>query len=422
MKQYTVQAPDGKTITLEGPEGASNEEVIAQAQKLYQPQGNVAAPAQAQEATPATGPRHPLAQLGEFVKQWGKNIVTGKPEQQEAGQRMMEAADPFGMISGASSVGIGSAVKSAGNVLSGVLKRSAQKGMAQTMGATTVKNKALTERVVAPGLLERGTVAATRAGLEKKALREVSAAGDTIDDVLGKMDPKKAVDVKPIMQAMKEYRDAFRIEGSHVIGNTQGHKNSIDAMDGLIGLVKEQGRDVSFKSLRSLRKILDSAVEKGSGFYGKTVAEGSMIEAQRELAGAIRSELAKSSPDLAKVNAEYSFWKKAHQVIRATNERTQAQAKPLSQKLITAAGLAGGIATGDPAQAMIILGASRYLPELVQSPAWRMVSAQTKNRMADMIASGKVAEADGLARLILAGGKASSGVGQRFSQKTQGPE
>lgn len=37
MAQYTVQAPDGQTITLEGPEGASQAEVIAQAQKLYTP-------------------------------------------------------------------------------------------------------------------------------------------------------------------------------------------------------------------------------------------------------------------------------------------------------------------------------------------------------------------------------------------------
>lgn len=37
MAQYKVQAPDGQVITLEGPDGASQEEVIAQAQKLYQP-------------------------------------------------------------------------------------------------------------------------------------------------------------------------------------------------------------------------------------------------------------------------------------------------------------------------------------------------------------------------------------------------
>lgn len=35
MAQYTVQAPDGNTITLEGPEGASQADVIAKAQQLY---------------------------------------------------------------------------------------------------------------------------------------------------------------------------------------------------------------------------------------------------------------------------------------------------------------------------------------------------------------------------------------------------
>lgn len=35
MAQYTVQAPDGNTITLEGPDGASQADVIAQAQQLY---------------------------------------------------------------------------------------------------------------------------------------------------------------------------------------------------------------------------------------------------------------------------------------------------------------------------------------------------------------------------------------------------
>jgi hypothetical protein len=37
MAQYTVQTPDGKTITLEGPDGASEAEVIAKAQELYKP-------------------------------------------------------------------------------------------------------------------------------------------------------------------------------------------------------------------------------------------------------------------------------------------------------------------------------------------------------------------------------------------------
>lgn len=38
MAQYTVKAPDGKTITLEGPEGATEQQVIAMAQQLYKPE------------------------------------------------------------------------------------------------------------------------------------------------------------------------------------------------------------------------------------------------------------------------------------------------------------------------------------------------------------------------------------------------
>jgi hypothetical protein len=37
-KEYTVVAPDGKEITLIGPEGATQQEVIAKAQQLYKPQ------------------------------------------------------------------------------------------------------------------------------------------------------------------------------------------------------------------------------------------------------------------------------------------------------------------------------------------------------------------------------------------------
>lgn len=44
MAQYKVQAPDGQVITLEGPDGASQDEVIAQAQKLYQPPAQAKAP------------------------------------------------------------------------------------------------------------------------------------------------------------------------------------------------------------------------------------------------------------------------------------------------------------------------------------------------------------------------------------------
>lgn len=46
MTEYTVRAPDGKMVTLQGPAGASQADVIAQAQKLYKPPAAAPAPPQ----------------------------------------------------------------------------------------------------------------------------------------------------------------------------------------------------------------------------------------------------------------------------------------------------------------------------------------------------------------------------------------
>lgn len=61
MATYTVQAPDGHQITLQGPDGASHDEIVAQAQKLYQPKP--AAPA----AQPNSGAITGLRDLGPAV-------------------------------------------------------------------------------------------------------------------------------------------------------------------------------------------------------------------------------------------------------------------------------------------------------------------------------------------------------------------
>jgi hypothetical protein len=68
MAQYTVQAPDGQTITLEGPDGASQADVISQAQKLYQPKGSV------QVMSPEGAPLN--TQFGET----GGGAAVGRPQ------------------------------------------------------------------------------------------------------------------------------------------------------------------------------------------------------------------------------------------------------------------------------------------------------------------------------------------------------
>lgn len=72
MAEYTVKAPDGKTITLQGPDGASQADIIAQAQALYKPQA--AAPARA-APKPAARPARPAAKTAPFLEKY--NAIRG---------------------------------------------------------------------------------------------------------------------------------------------------------------------------------------------------------------------------------------------------------------------------------------------------------------------------------------------------------
>jgi soluble lytic murein transglycosylase-like protein len=56
---YTVKAPDGKMVTLQGPDGASQSDILAQAQALYKPQA----------APPKSAPR-PVAAPNEFLDRY----------------------------------------------------------------------------------------------------------------------------------------------------------------------------------------------------------------------------------------------------------------------------------------------------------------------------------------------------------------
>lgn len=67
MAIYTVQAPDGSTIRVEGPEGASDEEVIAQAQRLWQA-----------EQQPARQPFDRDAELARLRQQNVEEMSTGE--------------------------------------------------------------------------------------------------------------------------------------------------------------------------------------------------------------------------------------------------------------------------------------------------------------------------------------------------------
>ena len=91
MPNYMVKAPDGRTITIQGPAGASQQEIIAQAQKLYVP---TPASARVNKPKPAAPDPQQVAALQRYNTM--QQMVVGKaktPEERAIRQRVFDS-DP----------------------------------------------------------------------------------------------------------------------------------------------------------------------------------------------------------------------------------------------------------------------------------------------------------------------------------------
>jgi hypothetical protein len=86
-----------------------------------------------------------------------------------------------------------------------------------------------------------------------------------------------------------------------------------------------QGNQISYDSLRKAKQIFDNPVAAKGGYAGVSVADKYVLGAQKAAANSIRSELAKVDPDMAKLNAEYSFWSNVGDVVDSTISRRVGQ-------------------------------------------------------------------------------------------------
>lgn len=303
---------------------------------------------------------------------------------------------------GAGAATLGEAVSAAAPVV----KRAAENQYQKFLSPTKQTTKNMTDKIV-PELLERRQLALSGQGLENKAAQQTETLGGKINDAVSKVPTTVKPDTATVVKSLEKYKQGFIVNGVAV------DEAAVKNVEKLQDTITQLGPNVSYQSLNKVRHILDKGVARSGGYAGKTIAEGTALDAQKEAANAIRRELSRQSPDIAKINGEFHFWSQVGDVIGATNQRRVGQQGGLTRVIAPIAGAAAGLALGgltpmgglDAAAASTIMLATS---EVIRSPAWRTTSAVMKNELADAMASGSVAEVAKIAGRIAAGTYAQS--------------
>lgn len=262
-----------------------------------------------------------------------KNAVVG------GGVTAAQGGDP---VVGAALGGGMAALGEIAGPLARALKESALKSYARTMGASKATMKNVSQRVVGgydvagqhmPGLVERGTVAATRKGLAEKATREVEMLGDQIDALWQTIPPGQKVPAAQIDAAIKTARDSFMqtgpaktmtvamkailptdtivrvnaatntavVQRAQTVAIEPAAVKSLERVQrSIANLTDDQGL-VDVHQLRRVKQVFDTVVAGKGGYAGQnlSIADSAGVLARKEAANAIREELANARPDMS---------------------------------------------------------------------------------------------------------------------------
>jgi hypothetical protein len=284
---------------------------------------------------------------------------------------------------------VSSVLGGAGELLSAAemakpLRDSAVRSMEQTLAPTTNANKVLAERV-APKMVDRGVRAWTRGGLRATTKANKEAAGEALETAFAGVAPDKLIKTQNIIDALEKSKWESKAIINGVNGPIVVEPGMVAAADDLAKVVEQFGPDASFDSMLKLKQRWGETVAKAKGFTQPDVSV--VADVKRDAVKALRDELVKAEPDLAKLNAEYNLWANADKVINDTIKRTRGQSTPLGEQIGAGAGAAAGLATGGIGAAIQNAAVVRVAVKLMRSTAWRTVSAQTKNALAKAIAN-----------------------------------
>lgn len=280
---------------------------------------------------------------------------------------------------------------SAGKRAANSLQTSAQKEMAQALGATKEWAKAEAAKL-APQMLQRG-VGGSRQAMLSLAKESAKRAGSQLDDAYRAAAAAGESVPTPIIQGnIQLAAEALKIaDASGAKRVIPGTERVIEKLDELAEFVASMGDEIPVDKAATIKRSWDRIVSK-AGLFGPKAMSSATDSADawafREAAGSFRS-LLNTNPTVAALNQESAFWTGLKNVLKETEKRTQAQRGGITDAIRGTGGAVAGAAMGGPLGAGIGQVVTQQLSRALNSPAWKTrVSAPLKSALADALASG----------------------------------
>ena len=229
----------------------------------------------------------------------------------------------------AKTAGLAGGITTAGEMLpfaANAIKSHAEDLYAKALSPTKQTTKFLTQNKVVPGLLQRGEYGSLK-GLSNKAEDATADIGDQMNTLMSARG-SQTMSTKPILDSLEKAKQSYIVNGVPL------NPDAIKPIEDLQSRISDMGNSsqtlgpgnqVSFNSLRNAKQILDNPVAAKGGYAGVSVGDKYVLSAQKTAANSIRAELAKADPDMAKLNAEYSFWSNVGDVVDSTILRRTGQ-------------------------------------------------------------------------------------------------
>lgn len=269
------------------------------------------------------------------------------------------------------------------------LKNTAVTQFGKALAPTTRQNKAITQDI-APEMIRRG-VRGSLEGMEQRAGQEISNINPQLNSEYGRLQGagKLAGSGDQVIADLENLKQSYMPEGN------VAQPEAVSAIEGVQKIVKQYGPDISPNSLRRLRQIFEEVPAQRGAYAGADLSTNYTLNAQQHAADSIRGILNKSPSDIGALNKEISFWLDVQRVTSQSALRRTGQEGGLLKTLwplgaAVAGGGAGFAAHG--AEAGLGAAATTMLATQVakaaRSPAWRTVSAVTKDRLANALARG----------------------------------